>query len=518
MGELGWLVSTRVAADVAVLVFVKGTILLSIVILACHWVRKRSAAYRHRVWVLGLVGLISLPLANLWVPAWGDVGLTYPSETSLLGLEALETPTLTRDADGRRMIVEGEAASPVGLPVQSTLLLLFWAGVTVGLTRLVVDLARVLGFRLTSRTAPSEHPATRLLERERVRAGVRRPVALLIRDREGLAAMIGMVRPAVVLGADVAEMPEDQLRSVLLHELAHIRRGDFLANLLSSVAMVLYWPNPLYWVARRRASLTLEQACDDEVLTRGVTSSDYARVLMHFAVAQPGLSPAMRSTVGFLRLSPTRDRIFSILDGGLDRAPVGTRAGFTTALFAAALVIPIGSIGLLSHLPGTGPTAALVADLSHENEDVRARAARTLGRRGASGVRVAMEALLDDESADVRLAAAAVLEQRGDPASIPAMAHVLTRPFDDGRGEHGFVLKLAIKALGRTDHPDAVAVLEAQLDRPVPQLRRLALEEIALMPTQWRSALPHLDRFAREDPDARNRTYAAETRALLLAR
>ena len=518
MGELGWMVSTRVAADLAAFVFVKGTVLLSIVILVGHWVRRRSAAFRHRVWVLGLIGLLALPLANLVLPAWGDVALTYPSETSLLGLEALETPTLARDSEGRRVVVTDEEPIPTRLPAQSILLLLFWVGVTVGLTRLVVDLARALRLRSTSRVAPPEHAATRLLERERVRAGVRRPVTLLIREREGLAAMIGMVRPAVVLGADVAEMPEDQLRSVLLHELAHIRRGDFLANLLSSVAMVLYWPNPLYWMARRRASLTLEQACDDEVLTFGVASWDYARVLMQFAVAQPGLSPAMRSTVGFLRLSPTRDRIFSILNDGLDRAPVGTRAGFTTAVFALVLVLPIGSVGLLRHLPGTGPTSALMEDLSHEREEVRARAARTLGRRGAPETRVSMEALLDDASADVRLAAVAVLEQRGDPASIPAMAKVLTRPYDGGRGEHGFVLKLAMKALGRTDHPDAVVVLEAQLDRPVPQLRRLALEEIALMPTQWQAALPHLERFAREDPDERNRTYAAEARALLSAR
>ncbi len=48
------------------------------------------------------------------------------------------------------------------------------------------------------------------------------------------------------MGHDVAEMPESQLRSVVIRELAHIRRGDFLANLLGSVAVLLYWPNPLF--------------------------------------------------------------------------------------------------------------------------------------------------------------------------------------------------------------------------------------------------------------------------------
>jgi len=53
--------------------------------------------------------------------------------------------------------------------------------------------------------------------------------------------------PRFALGHDVAEMPESQLHSVVIHELAHVRRGDFLANLLASVAMLLYWPNSLLY-------------------------------------------------------------------------------------------------------------------------------------------------------------------------------------------------------------------------------------------------------------------------------
>ena len=86
----------------------------------------------------------------------------------------------------------------------------------------------------------------RLIENERVRAGIRRSVTLLLHGHQGLAATIGTLRPAIVLGHDVAEMPESQLRSVVIHELAHISRGDFLANLLGSVAMLLYWPSPLF--------------------------------------------------------------------------------------------------------------------------------------------------------------------------------------------------------------------------------------------------------------------------------
>ncbi|HBD99334.1 MAG TPA: hypothetical protein DC060_14190 [Gemmatimonadetes bacterium] len=78
-------------------------------------------------------------------------------------------------------------------------------------------------------------------------SGTSWPKTILLHGHQGLAATIGTLRPAIVLGHDVAEMPESHLRSVVIHELEHIRRGDFLANLLASVAMLLYWPNPLLY-------------------------------------------------------------------------------------------------------------------------------------------------------------------------------------------------------------------------------------------------------------------------------
>jgi beta-lactamase regulating signal transducer with metallopeptidase domain len=70
------------------------------------------------------------------------------------------------------------------------------------------------------------------------------------------------------LGHDVAEMPESQLRSVVIHELAHIRRGDFLANLLASVAMLLYWPNTLFCLRLQVLEYKIV-ACGDSALRLG---------------------------------------------------------------------------------------------------------------------------------------------------------------------------------------------------------------------------------------------------------
>ena len=79
----------------------------------------------------------------------------------------------------------------------------------------------------------------------------------------------GVIRPTVVLPAAADDWPDDRVRVVLLHELAHVRRRDCLTQAVADAACAVFWFNPLAWMAVRELRRERERACDDMVLAAG---------------------------------------------------------------------------------------------------------------------------------------------------------------------------------------------------------------------------------------------------------
>ena len=75
-----------------------------------------------------------------------------------------------------------------------------------------------------------------------------------------------LLRPAVLLPSDSAGWPDSRRRAVLLHELAHVRRGDAATQLLARVALAFHWGNPLAWTAWGEFLKERERAADDLAL------------------------------------------------------------------------------------------------------------------------------------------------------------------------------------------------------------------------------------------------------------
>ena len=201
--------------------------------------------------------------------------------------------------------------------------------------------------RVLSRLKRSMEPApdrvvSRFLDLRR-KMGVQRTVRLgMIPDLRSPIA-VGFFQPAILLPLPVAAAPDEELDSLLRHELAHVRRRDDWTNLVQQVVKAVYFFHPGVLALSRRLTLDREIACDDHVLAANGKPRSYALFLTDFASRTHGRQFAA-APAAFSNPTQLQERIHMILDPHRNTSPrvAPTRAGVLTL---AALLIAITGIG-----------------------------------------------------------------------------------------------------------------------------------------------------------------------------
>ena len=118
-----------------------------------------------------------------------------------------------------------------------------------------------------------------------------RRVRVRISDEIPSPLTCGLLRPMILLPANLRGSDAQNLEYVLAHELTHIRHWDALWKLVLAAALCVHWFNPLAWAMYLLANRDIELACDEAVLRRfgEGTRRDYARTLLDLAARQSGL-------------------------------------------------------------------------------------------------------------------------------------------------------------------------------------------------------------------------------------
>ena len=110
-----------------------------------------------------------------------------------------------------------------------------------------------------------------------------RPIKLLESAAVEVPTVIGWIRPIVLLpAASLSGLSMQQIEMVLAHELAHIRRHDFIINLMQSVVETLLFYHPAVWWISRRIRMEREHCCDDLAVAVFGDPLQYARALTRF--------------------------------------------------------------------------------------------------------------------------------------------------------------------------------------------------------------------------------------------
>ena len=154
----------------------------------------------------------------------------------------------------------------------------------------------------------------RRLETIKRRMRIARPVALLESCLTEVPVVVGWLRPAILMPVGLlAGFPGAQVEAFLIHELAHIRRWDYVVNLAQSVVEGLLFYHPVVWWVSRTVRAEREHCCDDEVITLTGDARGYAIALTTFEEKRWTVAPGANGGDLMRRihrlLSPGKQRV-----------------------------------------------------------------------------------------------------------------------------------------------------------------------------------------------------------------
>ena len=324
--------------------------------------RTSSPNARYLLACAALAAMMAAPLVT-----WG---LMRPSDASP------EAAYRIRNAPSAASTADIAATTTATLPasVRATVSsmqpaqFLLWV-VMVWLAGAVVFWARLAGgwvvaARMRSvlvRRAPPEWQE--MLGKLGARIGLSRPVQLLVSALVQVPTVVGWLRPVVLVpvGA-LGGLPAEQLEALLLHELAHIRRHDYLVNILQSVAEALLFYHPAVWWVSGHIRAERELCCDDVAVSVSGDALTYARALAQLESYRPAhLSVAVAANGGSLS-----GRIARLL--GQPRPSV--RTGLGPGVLAVAILLVAAACGLFgqSDAHPTFQTVSIRRNTSDWNE------------------------------------------------------------------------------------------------------------------------------------------------------
>jgi HEAT repeat protein len=509
---IGLPVLGEAVAETVLGLLLKGTVVLAAG-LACAWlVRTRPAVVRHAVLLATLTASIALPVLGLFLPPWRVPVFDRSERATIVALPApvlSQSPAasttvapaapISRSAERGTMPAPPDRA-PFARPWLPVLLALWAAGALVVSARFLTDLGRMRCLAKDAVRDPQGRQA-RLLERIAEELGIRGPVRLLFSDRVAVPVTWGVLEPVVVLPIGAWEWDAERSRLVLLHELAHVRRLDFMSWALAETAAALWWFHPLQWICRRRLRIEQERACDDVVLMGGVRPSDYASLLVEVARGFSSMekSTGARAAIAMARPSALGDRVESILAAGSRRLRLGRRSTAVIVLAVVALLLPIAAVHLWGETAEARRVAGWISELESGEAAVREAAAWRLGSVRSERATGPLVERLADPDPRVRGVAARALGRIGDPEALVPLARMLEDP--DAQ-----VRELTVVGLEALDEGGVEAHLIRALGDPEMGVRAIAVS--ALADREGTPVVRALASVASTDPDPHTRGMA----------
>jgi uncharacterized protein (TIGR03435 family) len=375
-----------VGGSFAASILAKATLAMALALIGVRLARRSRAAFRHVLLAAAFMVLPVLPIASMVAPS-------IQFEVARIDADVAEYPPAVARVEGSLSSEVVEAIPSVTVTNSQSsgiswvaLLTSGWAGGT--LLFFLPMIGGLVHMRRLRRFALPWRHGQAVAQQIALDARIHRVVDVLLHESVPGPMTCGILRPAIVLPADARHWTNDDVKRAIVHELEHVRRGDWLMHCVARSVCALYWFHPFVWIAWRQLALEAERACDDAVLRR-TEATAYADQLVTLAQRlsttgrQPLLAMANRGDL------PARVR--AVLDSAQPRGRAGAMCVAVTLITAVVFVLALSPLSAVARveLPKDRATdTPLPAVVDEGNVDVTPRTTvdelRTIPKRPAN--------------------------------------------------------------------------------------------------------------------------------------
>ncbi|MBX7255840.1 MAG: carboxypeptidase regulatory-like domain-containing protein [Candidatus Hydrogenedentes bacterium] len=289
------------------------------------------------------------------VAAMAIVVATWWTTWALLGFEASNSEVMNdatnvaATAPSASSMTRAETPAPTSKPTHSSIPWQQWTTYAwlAGVAAMTIRTAALLtgAGQLRRESVPCTNEAVLAFAEDiREAIGVGRRVALRVSQTATSPFAMGILWPVVVLPAHIATgMPPEYLRAVLAHEFAHIRRWDYLVNLMQLLVESLLFFNPAVWWISRQIRIEREACCDAMAIRHCGNAVEYARVLADAAERTNASLAAVMAMGGPLPEQSLLERVRRLL--APNHRPILCLPWYTFSIFLLVSTILLASLG-----------------------------------------------------------------------------------------------------------------------------------------------------------------------------
>jgi beta-lactamase regulating signal transducer with metallopeptidase domain/ketosteroid isomerase-like protein len=356
---------------------IKVSLIIALAYLAIMLFKRASSAVRHMIWTFSIIGILLMPFVAVTIPDFylpilnplnqiNNSEPIAPSHTEIVHEQSVTDASMSEGAHsaGNNVNIEKSFSFPVSL--QSLLTVIWLVGSLMVLSRLTIGLARVRF--INKHATPLRSKEFNLIQKTCAeRTGIIRTVRLLMSDKVPIPVTIGIFMPIIMLPENADNWTRQRKELVLMHEYAHIKRCDVFSSGLALLATILYWYNPLVWLASIKLNIERERSCDDFVLSKGSKASEYAHHLLEIAKSLNGVKWSTSIEVAMAQKSSLEGRLLAILNDKLHRGTLKISTMIIMGLIIIGFTVPLTSMQIsrrsTSPVEITGEDELAVSDI-----------------------------------------------------------------------------------------------------------------------------------------------------------